>query len=76
MERIEPDVRAALELAADRIAAYHEAQMPADVRVEQPGVSIRGMHAPWSGPLATSPGSGRLSLDRAHDRSTGAGGGR
>ena len=44
MERIEPDVRAALELAADRIAAYHEAQMPADVRVEQPGVSIRGMH--------------------------------
>ena len=44
MERIEPDVRAALELAADRIAAYHEAQMPADVRVEQPGVSIRGIH--------------------------------
>lgn len=44
MERIEPEVRAALELAADRIAAYHEAQMPADVRVEQPGVSIRGMH--------------------------------
>ena len=44
IERIKPDVRAALELAADRIAAYHEAQMPADVRVEQPGVSIRGMH--------------------------------
>ena len=44
IERIEPDVRAALELAADRIAAYHEAQMPADVRVEQPGVSIRGIH--------------------------------
>ena len=44
MERIEPDVRAALELAADRIAAYHEAQMPADVGVEQPGVSIRGSY--------------------------------
>jgi len=44
IERIEPDVRAALELAADRIAAYHEAQMPTDVRVEQPGVSIRGSH--------------------------------
>lgn len=44
IERIEPDVRAALELAADRIAAYHEAQMPTDVRVEQPGVSIRGIH--------------------------------
>ena len=44
MERIEPDVQAALELAADRIAAYHQAQMPADVMVEQPGVLIRGMH--------------------------------
>ena len=44
IERIEPDVRAALEFAAERIAAYHEAQMPADVMVEQPGVSIRGMH--------------------------------
>ena len=44
IERIEPDVRAALELAAERIAAYHQAQMPADVMVEQPGVSIRGMH--------------------------------
>ena len=44
IERIKPDVRAALELAADRIAAYHEAQMPTDVRVEQPGVSIRGSH--------------------------------
>ena len=44
IERTEPDVRAALELAADRIAAYHEAQMPTDVRVEQPGVSIRGIH--------------------------------
>jgi histidinol dehydrogenase len=43
-ERIEPDVRAALEFAAERIAAYHQAQMPADVMVEQPGVSIRGMH--------------------------------
>ena len=44
IERIEPDVRAALEFAAERIAAYHEAQMPADVMVEQPGFSIRGMH--------------------------------
>ena len=44
IERIEPAVRDALELAADRIAAYHQAQMPADVMVEQLGVSIRGMH--------------------------------
>ena len=58
IERIEPDVRAALELAADRIAAYHEAQMPTDVRVEQPGVSIRGSHRAVNGPPATSPGVG------------------
>ncbi|MEM8705521.1 MAG: histidinol dehydrogenase [Actinomycetota bacterium] len=44
LDRIDPDVRAALELAADRVASYHEAQMPNDVVVEQPGVSIRGMH--------------------------------
>ncbi len=44
IERIQPDVRDALDLAAERIAAYHQAQMPADVTVEQPGVSIRGMH--------------------------------
>ncbi|MEO0492031.1 MAG: histidinol dehydrogenase [Actinomycetota bacterium] len=44
IERIDPEIRAALELAADRVANYHEAQMPDDVVVEQPGVSIRGMH--------------------------------
>ena len=44
IERIEPDVQAALELAAERIAAYHQAQMPTDVMVEQVGVSIHGMH--------------------------------
>ena len=44
LDRIDPDVRAALELAAERVASYHEAQMPNDVVVEQPGVSIRGMH--------------------------------
>lgn len=44
VDRIEPEVRDALELAADRIAAYHAAQLPADVVVEQPGMSIRGLH--------------------------------
>ena len=44
VERIAPEVRAALQLAADRVAAYHAAQVPADVIVEQPGMSIRGMH--------------------------------
>ena len=42
--RVEPEVRAALELAAERVADYHGAQMPADVVVEQPGMSIRGLH--------------------------------
>lgn len=44
LDRIDPDVRAALELAAERVASYHAAQLPNDVVVEQPGVSIRGMH--------------------------------
>ena len=44
VEQIAPEVRAALQLAADRVAAYHAAQVPADVIVEQPGMSIRGMH--------------------------------
>ncbi len=46
VDRIAPDVRDALRLAAERIADYHAAQMPADVTVEQPGMSIRGMHRP------------------------------
>lgn len=44
LARVDADVRAALELAADRVATYHHAQLPTDVVVEQPGVSIRGMH--------------------------------
>ena len=44
LHRIEPDVRAALEQAAERIRSYHEAQMPTDVNVVHPGLSIQGMH--------------------------------
>ena len=44
LDRIDPEVRAALEQAAGRIRSYHEAQMPTDVTVEHPGLSIRGMH--------------------------------
>ena len=44
LDRIDPGVRAALEQAAGRIRSYHEAQMPTDVTVEHPGLSIRGMH--------------------------------
>ena len=44
LDRVSPDVRAALEAAAASIEAYHRAQLPSDVRVERPGVSIVGMH--------------------------------
>jgi histidinol dehydrogenase len=42
--RIPADVLAALEVAAESIAAYHDAQMPADVDFRRPGVVITGMH--------------------------------
>ena len=44
LDRIDAGVRAALEQAADRIRSYHEAQIPSDVTVDHPGLSIRGMH--------------------------------
>ena len=46
LERIDADVRAALESAAESITAYHEAQMPTDVAFERPGVFISGRHRP------------------------------
>ena len=45
-ERVPGAVRAALEQAADNIRTYHEAQMPAEVRVERDGVRVRGLHRP------------------------------
>ena len=44
--RVNADVAAALELAADRVASYHQAQLPTDVVVQQPGMTIRGVHRP------------------------------
>lgn len=44
--RISTGLRGALEEAASRIRSYHEAQLPADVTVEHPGLSIRGVHRP------------------------------
>ncbi|MBT5138427.1 MAG: histidinol dehydrogenase [Acidimicrobiaceae bacterium] len=44
LDRVPPDVREALKAAAASIEAYHRAQLPSDVRVERPGVSIVGMH--------------------------------
>ena len=46
LERIEPDLRAALVAAAASISAYHEAQLPVDVAYERPGLSIAGLHRP------------------------------
>ena len=44
LERTDPLVRTALEAAAERIAAYHQAQMPADAIVSGAGVVIAGRH--------------------------------
>ena len=46
LDRIDPLVRTALEAAAQRIAVYHQAQMPEDVNVAGAGVVIAGMHRP------------------------------
>ncbi len=46
LELISPDVRDALEAAAESIADYHRRQMPTDIRVERPGMSIEGLHRP------------------------------
>lgn len=44
LDRLDAGVRAALEQAAERIRSYHLAQMPGDVTVDHPGLSIRGLH--------------------------------
>lgn len=46
LERIDPRVRSALETAAERIASYHQAQMPNDLKVSSAGVVISGWHRP------------------------------
>lgn len=46
LDRIDPLVRTALEVAAQRIAVYHQAQMPDDVDVAGAGVVIAGRHHP------------------------------
>lgn len=44
LDRIDPDVREALKAAAASIETYHREQLPSDVRVERPGMSIVGLH--------------------------------
>jgi len=44
LDRLAPELRAALEQAAGRIRTYHAAQLPTAVAVEHPGLSIQGVH--------------------------------
>ena len=44
--RVDARVVSALEAAAEAIESYHREQMPHDVSVSRPGVSIRGLHRP------------------------------
>ena len=46
LERIDPDLRAALEFASDQILAYHESQREAEVKHERQGVHVREIVVP------------------------------
>ena len=46
LESVDPEVRASLELARDRIAAHHRAQMPEEVAHDSEGISIRSYSRP------------------------------
>jgi len=46
LERIDPDLRIALEFAADQIIAYHESQREGDGKHERQGVHVREMVVP------------------------------
>lgn len=46
LERIEAGRRRALEAAAASIRSYHQAQRRADIAIDQPGLSVRGLHRP------------------------------
>ncbi len=44
--RVDPKVVEALEAAAVSIESYHREQLPTNIEVKRPGVSIRGLHRP------------------------------
>jgi histidinol dehydrogenase len=74
LHALEPEVRAALEVAADRIAAFHRAQLPAPLEIEtEPGVRLGrradplrrvGVYAP--GGRAAYPSSVLMGVVPAH----------
>ena len=46
LDRIDPDLRAALEFASDQILAYHESQREAETKHERQGVHVRELVIP------------------------------
>jgi histidinol dehydrogenase len=46
LDRLDPDLRAALEFAADQIISYHESQREADAKHERQGVHVRDLVVP------------------------------
>jgi histidinol dehydrogenase len=46
LESLDPDLRAALEFAADQILSYHESQREADAKHERQGVHVRELVIP------------------------------
>lgn len=57
VERLDPQVRAALERAATNIRAFHEAQIPADVELEvEPGIRLGRRFVPLAAVGVYAPG--------------------
>ena len=72
LERIDPDLRAALEFAADQILAYHESQREAEAQARAPGrPRPRARRAGRPGRSLRSRRPRGLPVDRAHDRDPG-----
>ena len=46
LDRVDPDLRAALEFAADQIISYHESQREPDAKHERQGVHVRDLVVP------------------------------
>jgi histidinol dehydrogenase len=58
LEGLDPDLRAALEFAADQIISYHESQREADTKHERQGVQVREMVVPVDRAGLYVPGGG------------------
>ena len=74
LNRLEPELRADLEEAAENIQAFHRAQIPEDIQVEvRPGVTLGRKAVPLSSVGVYAPGgTGSLPQQRAHGCGSGA----